>query len=173
MKTLVLIAVITLAAAAFHPYDGAVTPRDRSNIYIDCAFATSHMLQVYHDSYWNNWTALINAIIDFLKNNALYVILTPYVQNDTELANYEALWVWLGTTIRNHCCGLDLIYYLVDNIVSTIWSRIDLDKFRELLWANLNKYTTMSKYYWDEFWMACPFTYWELYTNYIKPHIKN
>lgn len=173
MRTLVLIAVIVLASANFEPYDRSVTSRDRSNIYIDCVFATSHMMQVYHNTYWNNFNAFVNAIIEFLKENALYVILSPYIEDDSDLSVYQAMWAWIGSAISNHCCSIDLLYYFIDTIVVTIWSRIDVDKFLDLLWANLNKYTTMEKYYWEEFWTACPFMYWEIFTNYVKPYLQN
>ncbi len=175
MKVIVaLMAVLALTSAnSWQPYDPQVAAKDRANIYIDCAFASQYMAKVYHDSYWNNFNAFLSDVIDFLKDNALYVILTPYIKDSTDLAVYEAFWGWLGVTIRDHCCGLDLAYYLVNTVVVTIWARVDIDEFKRLLWANLNRYTTLSNFYWEEFWLTCPFTYWEIYTNYVKPILDN
>ena len=156
------------------PYDNSVTNRDRANIYLDCAFGTSYMAQRYQETYWNNFDAFLDLVVGWLKDNAIYVLLTPYVDDSESLANLEGLWAWIGAAISNHgCCSMSMIYYVIDTVVTTVWSRIDFDQFRNLLWHNLNQYTTVEQYYWDNFWTTCPFTYWELYKNIIEPLLRN
>ena len=111
------------------------------------------------------------AALNFLKDNAIFVLLKPFVRDNIDLANYEALWVWLGEAISSKGCTLELLYYLIDSIMTSIWSRIEVDQFLDLLWSNLNLYSTLDKFYFDEFWTSCPFTYWELFKNLVEPYI--
>ncbi len=60
---------------------------------------------------------------------------------------------------------------MIDTTITTIWARLDVHEFRNLLWENLSLYSSLDKFYFDEFWMSCPFTFWELYKNLVEPTI--
>lgn len=171
MRTIVILTLLAFASTTWISYDSSVTSRDRTNIYFNCLYSSGHFFAVYQNIYWDNMRALVQVIASFLKDNAIFVLLSPYVNDSTDLANYDALWTWLGAAISAKGCSLDLLYYLIDSVISSIWSRIEVDQFLDLLWSNLNLYSTVDKFYFDEFWSSCPFTYWELYQNFIKPHL--
>ena len=83
MKSFFLLSLflISFSSARWIPYDYSVTNPDRANIYIDCAFSTQYMMNTYYKTYWNNPQAFLDVIVDFLKSNFLFVILTPYITN--------------------------------------------------------------------------------------------
>ena len=169
MKT-VFALVALLAIASAYQYDNVSTVT-RSDVYVSCAFATYHMWSIYGNMILNNYETFLNMILTWLKDNVLYVLLTPYIQDGTDLIKAEALWAWFTATVDTHgCCGLSMFTYLTNTLVTEIWGRIDVDQFKSLLWQNLNKYKTEGQFYYDQFFMTCPFAYNELWYNYIQPY---
>ena len=85
MKSIILLSllIVSFSSTRWVPYDYSVTNPDRANIYIDCAFSTKFMVDTYYKTYFNNFQAFVEVIVDFLKSNFLYVILTPYITNAT------------------------------------------------------------------------------------------
>ena len=61
--------------------------------------------------------------------------------------------------------------YIANTLITNIWGRIDFTQFKSLLFENLNKYKNIEQFYWDEFWMTCPFTFHEIYYSYVEPYI--
>lgn len=172
MKTaIIFVALIVASQAAFQPYDN-VDQIARTNIWGDCGFASYHMWQQYGDIIMNNWESFLNMLTNWLKNNVLYILLTPYVNDAQSLSNAQALWAWFTAAVETHgCCGISMATYIANTLITNIWGRIDFTQFKSLLFENLNKYKNIEQFYWDEFWMTCPFTFSELYYSYIKPYI--
>ncbi len=172
MKTaFVLFALVAAVSAANYEYDnvGMVT---RSDVYVSCGFASYHMWSLYGETLINDYMTIVDMILSFLKDNLTYILLTPYIKDSDDLQKAESLWTWFTNMVNNEgCCDLKMFTYITNTLITTIWSRIDFTQFRELLWMNLNKYTTEGKFYYDQFFMTCPFMYSELYHNYIQPYL--
>lgn len=169
--TIIILSLVAFAYASWTPYDHNVTPKDRTNIYFNCLYSGAHFLALYEDVYWTNPQALFEEVLSFLKENAIFVLYTPFVKDNSDIAKFDELWTWLGEAISSRGCSLDLLYYLIDTVITTMWSRIEVDQFLDLLWKNLNLYSTVDRFYFNEFWFSCPFTFWELYKNIIEPHL--
>ena len=169
MKTAFLL-VALLAIASAYEYDN-VDRVTRTDVYVGCAFATYHMWSIYGDMILNNYEAFVNMIVAWLKDNVLYVLLTPYVQDSEDLQKAQSLWAWFTSMVDSHgCCSISMFTYLTNTLVTEIWGRIDFSQFRSLLWQNLNKYTSAGEFYYDQFFMTCPFMYNELWYNYIAQY---
>ena len=172
MKTaIILVALIVASQASFQAYDN-VDQVARANIWGDCGFASFHMWQQYGDIILNNWETFLNMLTNWLKNNVLYILLTPYVNDAQSLENAQALWAWFNTAVTDHgCCGISMATHIANTLITSIWGRIDFTQFKSLLFENLNKYKNIEQFYWDEFWMTCPFTFSEIYYSYVQPYI--
>ena len=120
----------------------------------------------------NNFETFLDMITAWLKDHVLYILLTPYVTNEKEMANATTLWAWVSATIESHgCCGLSLATYVVNTMITNLWARVDFSQFKELLFQNLNKFTNVEEFYAMEFWWTCPFMYSEIYYSYIQPNL--
>lgn len=170
MKTAFVLVALVALSAAFTQYQN-VEDITRVDIYTGCAFSTYHMWTIYGDMIMNNFDAFVDIGVNWLKDNILYVLLTPYVRDSTDLANAQSLWSWVESAVSsNGCCGLSMGIYIANTVITELWGRIDFSQFRSLIWANLNKYTTEGKFYYDQFFTTCPFMYTEIWNNYLAQY---
>ncbi len=88
MRVVIFLALIAFARGTWISYDNSASQKDRLNIYFNCAYSSKHFFALYENYYYDHFNSLVSDMMSFLRDRAIYVVLSPYIRDAADLGNF-------------------------------------------------------------------------------------